>query len=234
MSEHWRLSAQRSQEFDAAAVAYDRYRPRYPEGLFDDIVELGELKPGASAIEIGAGTGIATGPLISRGLQVMAIEPAPAMASIANEKFGSNARFVHGRFEDWPPTERTELIAAFNAWHWVEPDKGVSLAAQLLSPGGSLALVWTDVVSWGEDGFEARLAEATGRLGQSVLNTYWLHCSPSAPVSTSMTSGCTITGSSAGWTRCRSLLSPEPTAVTTPSSVTRSFAGSSKTSSKER
>jgi trans-aconitate methyltransferase len=92
----------------------------------------------------------------------MAIEPAPAMASIANEKFGSNARFVHGRFEDWPPTERTELIAAFNAWHWVEPDKGVSLAAQLLSPGGSLALVWTDVVSWGEDGFEARLAEATG------------------------------------------------------------------------
>lgn len=162
MSELWRLSAQRSQEFDAAAVAYDRYRPRYPDGLFDDIVELGALKPGASAIEIGAGTGIATGPLISRGLRVIAIEPAPAMASIACEKFGSNARFVNSRFEDWPPTERTELIAAFNAWHWVEPDKGVSLATQLLSPGGSLALVWTDVVSWGEDGFEARLAEVTG------------------------------------------------------------------------
>ncbi len=38
----------------------------------------------------------------------------------------------------------------------------MSLAAQLLSPGGSLALVWTDVVSWAEDGFEGRLAEATG------------------------------------------------------------------------
>ncbi len=162
MSELWRLSAQRSQEFDAAAVAYDRYRPRYPERLFDDIVKLGELKPGASAIEIGAGTGIATGPLIGRGLQVIAIEPSPGMASIAREKFGSNARFVNGRFEDWPPTESTQLIAAFNAWHWVEPDKGVSLAGRLLSPGGSLALVWTDVLSWGEDGFEARLAEVTG------------------------------------------------------------------------
>ena len=52
------------------------------------------------------------------------------MASIASEKFGKNARVVNDRFEDWPPTERTELIVAFNAWHWVEPDKSVSLALQ--------------------------------------------------------------------------------------------------------
>jgi SAM-dependent methyltransferase len=164
MSELWRLSAQRSGEFDAAAVAYDRYRPRYPVELFDSIITLGELKPGATAIEIGAGTGIATGSLISHGLRVVAIEPAPAMLSIAREKFGANARFVNGRFEDSPLSESADLIAAFNAWHWVQPDKGVALAAQLLSTGGSLALVWTEVLSWGEDGFEARLAEVTGAL----------------------------------------------------------------------
>jgi SAM-dependent methyltransferase len=162
VSDLWQLSAQRTQEFDRAADAYDRYRPRYPDELFDDLLELGELNPGAGAIEIGAGTGIATGPLISRGLRVIAIEPAPAMASIAYKKFGRNARFVNGRFEDWSATEGTDLIAAFNAWHWVEPERGVSLAAQLLPPGGSLAVVWTDVVSWGEDGFGARLAEVTG------------------------------------------------------------------------
>lgn len=83
MSEIWRLSRKRSRDMDAEAVAYDRYRPRYPNDLFDDIVELGELKPGAKTIEIGAGTGIATGPLISRGLQVIAIEPGPAMSAIA-------------------------------------------------------------------------------------------------------------------------------------------------------
>ncbi len=92
------------------------------------------------------------------------------MASIAKERFGSSARFVDGRFEDWPPTENTDLIAAFNAWHWVEPDTGVSLAAQLLSPGGSLALVWTDVVSWGENNFEARLSEVTGSPWAKRLN----------------------------------------------------------------
>jgi SAM-dependent methyltransferase len=162
MSQLWRISAQRSQEFDADAVAYDRYRPRYPVELFDDIIGLGELKPGARAIEVGAGTGIATGPLIAHGLDVVAIEPAAAMLSIASQKFGSNARFEEGRFEDWPPTETVELIAAFNAWHWVEPERGGGLAAQLLSPGGSLALVWTDVLSWGGDDFDARLADVTG------------------------------------------------------------------------
>ena len=63
----------------AAAGAYDRYRPRYPIELFDDIINLGELKPGAIAIEIGAGTGIATGSLISHGLRVVAIDTSPAM-----------------------------------------------------------------------------------------------------------------------------------------------------------
>jgi SAM-dependent methyltransferase len=161
MSEIWRLSAERSQAFDTAAVAYDRYRPRYPDELFDDIVELGDLKPGARAIEVGAGTGIATGPLISHGLQVIAIEPGTAMSAIAREKLGSKASVVSGRFEDWPEAKGVDLIAAFNAWHWVEPEKGLNLAAQLLSPGGSFALTWTELVSWGEDGFEDRLVEAT-------------------------------------------------------------------------
>ena len=100
MSEFWRLSVRRFQEFDAAAVAYDRYRPRDPVELFKNIIKLGGLKPGATAIEIGAGTVIATGSLISHGLRVVAIDTSPAMLSIAREKFGTNARFVEGRFED--------------------------------------------------------------------------------------------------------------------------------------
>ena len=184
MSELWRLSTLRSGEFDAAAVAYDRYRPRYPVELFDSIFKLGELKPGATAIEIGAGTGIATDSLISHGLKVVAIEPAPTMLSIAREKLGTNARFVNGRFEDLPSSESADLIAAFNAWHWVEPDKGVALAAQLLSPGGSLALVWTEVLSWGQGGFDARLAEVTGArwpktIDEVLASRHYFHANPS-------------------------------------------------------
>ena|ERR1019366_10052506 len=130
--------------------------------------------------------------------------------------------------------ESTDLIAAFNAWHWVEPDKGVDLASQLLSSGGSLALVWTEVLSWGEDGFDVRLAEVTGHLGQRASTRCWLRCSPSAPMRASTTSPCATTGLSAGSTPTRSLRYPEPTVVTTALSATSSSANLLRTSSPER
>jgi SAM-dependent methyltransferase len=162
VTELWRLAEDRVSEFDAIAVDYKRYRPRYPERLFDDIVETGELSQGARAVEIGAGTGIATAPLVDRGLIVTALEPAPGMAALARAKLGNRARVEVSRFEDWTATEAIQLVAAFNAWHWVQPDVGLGLAAQMLTSGGTLAIVWTDVISWGEEPFETRLADAFG------------------------------------------------------------------------
>jgi trans-aconitate methyltransferase len=158
----WRLAEERVSEFDAMAVEYDRYRPRYPERLFDDIVATGELSPGARAVEIGAGTGIATTPLVDRGLIVTALEPAPGMAALARAKLGNRARVEVSRFEDWTSTEQIHLVAAFNSWHWVQPDVGIDLAAQMLPVGGTLAIVRTDVISWGAEPFETRLADAFG------------------------------------------------------------------------
>jgi len=162
MSEIWRLAARRSNEFDTAAVAYETYRPHYPKEIFDDLMELGALRPRARTIEIGAGTGIGTAGLVALGLQVTAIEPSAAMRELAQEKLGDRARFIEGRFEDLSPTEAVDLIVAFSAWHWVEPTKGLDLAAALLPRGGSLAIAWTEVVSWGEGDFEDRLADVTG------------------------------------------------------------------------
>ena len=162
VTELWRRADDRVSEFDAIAVDYDRYRPSYPEQLFDDIVEMGHLTEGARALEIGAGTGIATAPLVERGLTVVALEPAPGMAAVARAKLGSKAAVEVSRFEDWMSTEPVQLIAAFNAWHWVQPDVGIDLAAQMLPSGGSLAIIWTDIISWGDEPFEARLADAFG------------------------------------------------------------------------
>lgn len=161
MSDIWKLAARRSNEFDASAIAYETYRPHYPD-IVDDIMELGELEAGDRAIEIGAGTGIGTADLVAHGLEVTAIEPSAGMRHLAQEKLGDRARFVEGRFEDVAPDEPVNLIVAFSAWHWVEPIRGLDLAAALLPAGGSLAISWTEVVSWGEGAFEDRLADVTG------------------------------------------------------------------------
>lgn len=162
MEEPWRFASQRTQEFDAEAMAYDRYRPRYPSGLFDDLIELAGLAPGARVLEIGAGTGIATRPLADRGLEVIAVEPSTAMAAIGRSRSVSPTRWVVGTFEDLVPEEPVDLIVALNSWHWVEPSVGLANAASWLRPGGSLALVRTPVLQWGSDAFERALADAFG------------------------------------------------------------------------
>lgn len=153
MAEPWRWAATRRDEFDAEAVAYDKYRPRYPEELFDAVVRaLG--RSDATVLEIGAGTGIASEPLARRGLNVIAIEPAPAMATIARSKLGNRGQVIDSSFEDASLPAPVDGIAAFSSWHWVNPAVGVAKVASLLRPGGALALTWTEVQQWGAEPFD--------------------------------------------------------------------------------
>jgi SAM-dependent methyltransferase len=162
MPELWRSADAARERFSAQAEAYDRLRPRYPEGLFDRLMDRAGLAPGAAVVEVGAGTGIATVPLAGRGLHVTAVEPAPELVAVARAKLGDRVEWVESRFEECTTLGPVALVAAFNAWHWVEPGRGMERAAQLLAPGGTLALVRTEVHQWGEDPFEARLASIFG------------------------------------------------------------------------
>lgn len=126
------------------------------------MVDRAGLLPGAAVVEIGAGTGIATVPLVERELTVTALEPAPELAALARAKVGERATVVEERFEVSTVPAPVALVAAFNAWHWVEPASGLTGAARLLAAGGHLALVWTEVTSWGEDPLEERLTTIFG------------------------------------------------------------------------
>ena len=47
--------------FDEVPELYDRVRPRYPDALFADLVAITGLDATSSVIEVGCGTGQATG-----------------------------------------------------------------------------------------------------------------------------------------------------------------------------
>ena len=133
-----------AQVFDDVAEEYDRERRGYPAQLIDAAWEHGGLRAGDAVVEVGCGTGLLTADLVSRGLRVDAVDPGANMIRLARRRVGEGAavRFHQGRFEDIAlPEDAFAAVFSATAFHWVEPEVGWARAADLLAPGGTLALL---------------------------------------------------------------------------------------------
>jgi SAM-dependent methyltransferase len=126
-----------AESFGAEAERYDRARPRYPGALTDKIVVA---SPGGDVLDVGCGTGISSRQFQAAGAVVLGVDPDAQMAAFARQH-GLEAEVA--RFEDWDPAGRTfDAVVAGMAWHWVDPFAGAAKAAQVLRPGGRLAVFW--------------------------------------------------------------------------------------------
>jgi SAM-dependent methyltransferase len=129
--------------FGEVAEQYDNARPVPPTEVFDDLVELARLTPGAHVLEIGCGTGQATLPLAERGLSVLAVELGASLAELARRKLAAfpQVEIVTSSFEDWDPAaELFDAVVSFNAFHWLDPEVRFAKPASVLRPGGSLCV----------------------------------------------------------------------------------------------
>ena len=127
--------------FDEIVATYDRVRPTYPDDLFADILKYAGT--GKKAIEIGAGTGIATAPMLAAGYDVTAVELGENMSEFLNERFAGNNSFrvITSTFEEAPVDgDDFDLVYAATAFHWVDAEIGCPKIMRLLKPGGAIAL----------------------------------------------------------------------------------------------
>ena len=74
---------QQSLVFGEVAELYHRYRPEYPDDLFEWILATCQTSTNDLIVDVGCGTGKASAPLVARGYEILGLEPDPAMAAIA-------------------------------------------------------------------------------------------------------------------------------------------------------
>jgi SAM-dependent methyltransferase len=127
--------------FDRAADLYQRARPEYPAALYDELVAVTEVPPGADLLEVGSASGKATIPLARRGFRITCLEPGAALAAAARVNLKEfDVEVVQARFEEWTPrANRFAMVFAATSWHWVDPAVRYQKAAEVLEPGGHLA-----------------------------------------------------------------------------------------------
>src|ERR1019366_2412133 len=110
--------------FDDAAASYDRFRPRYPRELFDDLAATGGISATSRILEIGCGPGVATEERMAGGWSVLGVDPGEQLARVAREKFGDERFAVEvSTFDDWQVRGRSfDLLFSASAYHWVAPE----------------------------------------------------------------------------------------------------------------
>ena len=149
---------------------YQGFRPRPPEEIFDIIAgAVGENR--CHAIDLGAGTGHATAPLMSRFDKVTAVEVDPGMAE-ALGSLGSELEILVAPAEGVSfPAGSLDLVCSAMSFHWMDRELVAEKVAGWLRPGGLFAL-------YGYGSLKFPDAPTLHDLIENEKHTRWTHFFP--------------------------------------------------------
>ncbi|WP_407566280.1 class I SAM-dependent methyltransferase [Streptomyces sp. 184] len=154
-----------AESFGADPARYDRTRPRYPDELIVRIAGDG----GRTVLDVGTGTGIVARQLRAAGCRVLGLDVDARMAAYAREG-GLDVEVAP--FEEWDAAgRRFHIVVAGQTWHWIDPVAGPAKAAEVLRPGGRLAVFW-NVSQPAPDVAEALAAAYRDALPGAPLNPW--------------------------------------------------------------
>jgi ubiquinone/menaquinone biosynthesis C-methylase UbiE len=137
---------QRSRSFDAWASEYERYRPGYPDALFEHIAQRLGLPEQAQVADLGAGTGKAARAMARRGWRVTAVEPGGPMLDELRVQAAREGLVLETRVGSAEATGladgSVDLATAAQSFHWFDKEAAVPEMARIVRPGGGAAVFW--------------------------------------------------------------------------------------------
>jgi SAM-dependent methyltransferase len=111
---------ERALSFGSVAEQYERFRPSYPDRVFEVVNDYTGM-PIGTALEIGAGTGKATRLFAAQGIEVTASDPDPAMLEELRRHVPDRVRTLRAAFEELDTETTFDLVYAAASLHWTDP-----------------------------------------------------------------------------------------------------------------
>jgi len=132
--------------FDSIPEEFDKWRTRYCDELFADVIEYSRLDSTKTALEIGPGTGQATEPILKTGCSYLAIELGENLAEYTKNKFSlyNNFKIVNADFETYDfGQQKFDLVYSAATIQWIPEEIGFPKVYNLLKSGGTFAMMMT-------------------------------------------------------------------------------------------
>jgi ubiquinone/menaquinone biosynthesis C-methylase UbiE len=128
------------------AQEYASHRSGYSNELYDTIAAFG-LRRGATILDVGCGTGIASRPFAMNGFPVTGVDASEAMIAQAVQLM-PNATFVKAEAEALPfPNERFDVVISAQTYHWVDRARALAEAHRVLRRNGMIAIWWKHLMA---------------------------------------------------------------------------------------
>ncbi|MGN6791128.1 MAG: class I SAM-dependent methyltransferase [Streptosporangiaceae bacterium] len=137
--------------FQAEAETYDRARPTYPPDAVRWLTDNLDIGPGARVVDLAAGTGKLTEPLVAAGASLAAVEPVGAMRAQLRRRL-PRVPALAGVAEALPfAAASLDAVVVAQAFHWFHAERALAELARVVRVGGRLGLIWNArdrSVSW--------------------------------------------------------------------------------------
>jgi SAM-dependent methyltransferase len=136
-----------TKRFSSRVANYVKWRPSYPAGVIDALVDVCGMTPEWTIADIGSGPGNLTRLLLDFGATAIGVEPNDDMRLAGDELLAAypNYSSVAGTAEATTlPEESVDLITAGQAFHWFKVDQAKAEFLRVLKHPGWVALIWND------------------------------------------------------------------------------------------
>ena len=135
------------ERFSGRVLNYAKYRPGYPQDLFEFLHKEARLETGSLVVDIGSGTGLLAELFLRNGCTVSCIEPNREMREMGETLLSRYPRFSSsfGKADSTGLTDgAADLIVVGQAFHWFDVEAARKEFARILKPGRLAALIWNN------------------------------------------------------------------------------------------
>ncbi len=130
--------------FASGADVYERARPGYTSETVAHLVAGTGVGPGATVLDLAAGTGKLTRALVPTGAALVAAEPSASMRAAFRTAVPA-VPVLAATAEQLPFADGSfDAAVVAQAFHWFDVPEALAELARVLRPGGGLGLVWNE------------------------------------------------------------------------------------------